>query len=345
MQNISAELREFIKQCIPDAKSTSNGKEMIVRCTFCGDSKNKRSKHMYIFLGDNTKPPMYHCFKCGESGILTKQSLRKIIGSGSISSYVFSDLDKVSASYTRSRAYRPDKSTAKYNLNYMVPIEDSKRNQAKKSYIEHRLGVSISYEELQQLKVVLDMNAILSYNGLQCKSDFWKQASSFSIGFITMDNAYINLRNILKDPKKPYDFRYANYNIFDSETTTAKFYCIPTAINITPEPIHLRIAEGAFDILSVYFNLMNKEMRNNIYIATNGKGFYNVILYMVTTYPLGNIILDLYLDNDVESSYVSNIIEFAYTFNIPVYLHRNVYENEKDFGVPKDRIIDMVTKG
>ena len=39
-----------------------------------------------------------------------------------------------------------------------------------------------------------------------------------------------------------------------------------------------------------------------------------------------------------------NIKSLLIPFNVDIYIHRNGYEGEKDYGVSKDRIIDLVTK-
>ena len=37
-----------IKSIVPTAKVASGGKEIVIRCPFCGDSKNLRHAHFYI---------------------------------------------------------------------------------------------------------------------------------------------------------------------------------------------------------------------------------------------------------------------------------------------------------
>ena len=54
--------------------TTTNKKEVRVRCPYCGDSKtNKSSAHMYIEM----RPPFrFHCFKCETAGRLTQQTAK-----------------------------------------------------------------------------------------------------------------------------------------------------------------------------------------------------------------------------------------------------------------------------
>ena len=72
------------------------------------------------------------------------------------------------------------------------------------------------------------------------------------LGFLSYDNAFINMRNldIVKDIYEGINRRYINYNIFNKYDNTNKFYVIPTNINME-YPIKLHIAEGPFDALSI----------------------------------------------------------------------------------------------
>ena len=81
-----------------------------------------------------------------------------------------------------------------------------------------------------------------------------------------------------------------------------------------------------------------------MYISANGKGFSSVIKHVLTTYPIPNLILDLYLDNDYGNDYAIWNCKKALELNIPVYLHRNRFEGEKDFGVPANKIREQVLK-
>lgn len=341
VSKFAEDLRDYICSIAPEAKVVSGGREITMKCKFCGDSRKIGSQHLYIFLGDDNKPPMYHCFKCGESGLLTRKTLQEILGySVFLSDYITSELERRSKDFKKKSQYEP-RQNRKYMVYYNYPMQMTKNIQAKMMYINNRLGVNLSLEEMVSNKIVLDLDSMLGYNRLQIKSLFWKDASKYSIGFLTMDNAYVTLRNI----SNKLDFRYKNYNIFDSYDTSMRFYCIPHRLNPTnPYPVNIHIAEGAFDILSVCYNLCGGDKINNIFLASNGKGYHNVLKFMLSTYPLVNVIIHIYLDNDVESSYVHPLCDYLTDIGIPVYLHRNSFQNEKDYGVPAARIVDNVIR-
>ena len=53
-----------------------------------------------------------------------------------------------------------------------------------------------------------------------------------------------------------------------------------------------------------------------------------------------HIVFHVYLDSDVSNNIVMKLKELAEVSENALYIHTNVYEGEKDFGVPKDRIRD-----
>ena len=67
-------LAEFISENCPEAQIVSGGREILVRCRFCGDSqKNLSDAHLYISLDENK--PFYNCFKCRASGVINGEFL------------------------------------------------------------------------------------------------------------------------------------------------------------------------------------------------------------------------------------------------------------------------------
>ena len=137
-----------------------------------------------------------------------------------------------------------------------------------------------------------------------------------------------------------------NYNIFASDNN-CKYYALPTNIDLTdPRPIRVNIAEGPFDVLGIYYNVMNQYNERSLYCAIGGKGYMNLIEYLLCSIGLMNIELHIYPDLDILQDTMYEIVDFLRPFNIDIYVHRNTYvdpvtgKQEKDFGVPKDRIID-----
>ena len=70
------ELKEYLLQTFPDARSASGGSEVVIRCRFCGDSQSDpHAAHLYIKISGDV--PLYNCFKCNAKGILTDEILRR----------------------------------------------------------------------------------------------------------------------------------------------------------------------------------------------------------------------------------------------------------------------------
>ena len=72
-----------------------------------------------------------------------------------------------------------------------------------------------------------------------------------------------------------------------------------------------------------------------------------VVQYLVYMGIGGNIILHVYCDNDKsdwEEIKVLRRREEMLPWCKEIYFHRNQFENEKDYGVPLDKIIDSKRK-
>ena len=141
------------------------------------------------------------------------------------------------------------------------------------------------------------------------------------------------------------DSRYINYEIFDKFDNSERFYTIPTQIDLLdPRPIKLHIAEGPMDTLSTYLNLRHKE--SGIYTSIAGSNYYGQVIYFLNMYKLINVEIHIYPDNDESGSnkkmeYIANNLR---KLNLPIYIHRNLYPGEKDFGVPLNRIQESIVR-
>ena len=51
-----------------------------------------------------------------------------------------------------------------------------------------------------------------------------------------------------------------------------------------------------------------------------------------------NIEFHIYIDNDVDINTIQGINRYLKVYNIPLYVHKNIYPNEKDFGVKLSNI-------
>lgn len=335
--------RNFLKEKLPLAKDASGGKEIQTRCQYCPDSKDISKGHFYISIPVKEDEPSYfYCQKCQSFGIVTS---KKLIEWGIYDPELAMQLNAHNKKIMNSPTNKIYKQDSIYQINYKT-IRDDKLTQYKLGYINRRLGLQLSYRDCVEEKIILNLGDLVSENHLSLTrhENIVNCLDNGFVGFLSYDNAFVNMRNlgILKDIPSNIDKRYINYNLFDKLDNTQRFYAIPNQIDLLdPRPIKLHIAEGPFDILSIYHNV-RKEKEHNIYAAIGGKRYLGLIKYFVNGMKLVNLEIHLYLDKDIDQWTVDYIKQVMYPFYLNIYIHRNVFPGEKDFGVPIDQIRESI---
>ena len=344
--NLTAErLIQVIQQNVPNVKMASGGKEITFRCPFCGDSqRDKNARHFYMSLPTDDTPSLFRCFKCEARGVTTPKMLASIgitdselaIGLETFNSSVLSlNKNKV---YSDNRVY--------YLNNY---ISDCEMSHAKLGYINKRLGLDLSFQDLMNNKIVLKLFDLFMANPnlVPTRDDrIMRELNGAFLGFISIDNCFVNMKNLMLDQvSKNINKRYINYVIFNKYDNTQKYYVPPANINFSrPGRIKIHIAEGPFDILSIKYNL-RKEIDQNIYVSIGGNTYLHILETFINIYGLINLEPHIYLDNDVDAYRVCHsIADYTCDYNMPFYIHTNVYPNEKDFGVHHSHIKEEITK-
>lgn len=312
------------------------------RCVLCGDSStNLNKKRLYIKCDPmDTEPVEYICFNCGESGILTKDMLHLIcenyIGDDLLNGMI-QLLKKInkdsfhSKGNTRSNKYNK-RSAIKLEL---PPVRKTENSIRKLKYLTRRLGTKEPINHLDQIRVITDLYETLELNGIYYKNSLLDTYNKDYIGFASVQNEYIILRDITNSHQQ----RHVKYNIFGLHENTHSFYTIGNTVNtITMSPIHIILAEGVFDILSVAFNVIGEIPINYVFSSVSMGTFYNPLLFYFNKGIVGeNIFIEIYKDNDSKIDYqaLKNKIK-PYTKHFKVFY--NSYPNQKDFGVPSNRI-------
>lgn len=333
-----------------NAKWASGRKFINCRCPECGDSANPSSAHMYIYIPwNNTDVSWYYCHKCNSSSII---NYKKLLEWDIYDEELAVELDELN----RAALNGPKKSKyynrKVYNLKYTpnnITIDD--QTVMKRNYVGNRIGRILTYEDLVRLKIVLNLKDLLYENNIGDKTrdeNIINDLDREFIGFLSVDNAFLNMRRTCNEGRvyKSIDKRYVNYKIFDKQDTSQRFYTIPTEINIeVKERIPLHIAEGPFDILSVFLNLRNAD-KNAIYTCVAGSNYISVIMFFLAELMIPNLELHFYPDNDKlgTNERIISIIDRIPDKTIPVYIHRNTMPGEKDFGVPLTRIKESIER-
>lgn len=337
---------QYILNNMERAHTASGRKVINCRCPECGDSIHKTSAHFYINVPDGETPLLYYCHKCNCGGII---SYKKLIEWGIYTPEVAQFVYDYGILTSKNKKFRNYSNHITYNLvNTKTTLDD--KTEFKRQYICNRLGINLSYQDLINLKIVLNLKDLLSENRITKITRYDNIVNDLDrefIGFLSIDNAFLNMRRTCEEGivYKSIDKRYINYSIFDKKDTNQRFYTIPTMIDInTPNRIKLNIAEGPFDILSVYYNVRHCE--SGIYTCIAGNNYISVIMYFLTEIKLPNTEIHLYTDNDRygtvdKAKYIMSSIPDP---TIPFYLHHNSFEGEKDFGVPVNRIKESILK-
>ena len=328
--------RDFLLENLPNAKSAAGGREVVTDCPFCG-----KPKHFYIGMPTSDKPSMYNCFVCTESGIVTEKFLQAYFGAYTMDGSIERFLKEKSKDYDTSIKYNKIA-----NSFYLVnPVAyPNEINFRKLSYINERLGLKLTLEEAAANKIVLNLYDLLSYNKipkLTRDPRIVQNMNDYFLGFISMDNGYINLRKLTNLELHPsINKRYVNYAVVPNTDNHRRYYVIPTQIDRV-KPINVHIAEGPFDILSIKYNLRYNEP-NSIFIAGCGKSYLNVIKLLIEDFGFATMNIHIYMDNDDDIKNILFIENYLSVFKYPFFIHKNIFPGEKDFGVPLDRIDEYV---
>lgn len=317
---------------------------VVCRCFYCLDSKTRTHGHFYISIPpeNSNDPSLFYCQKCHASGIVTSQ---KLLEWGIFESSIAINLTQRNAYVLSLPENRKYKDSDIYRISNTT-ISQDKLSEYKLNYINGRIGTNLSMQECIDNKIVINLNDLINENHLQYTRDqrIVNSLDSDFVGFLSYDNAFLNMRNLqIHDNLHPsINKRYINYHVFNKYDNTNRVYVIPNWLNLTdPNPIELHMAEGPFDILSIKYNLV-KNPYNKIFAAILGSGYKGLVRFILTQLKTPNLVIHLYADADISRDTILDLAEFIEPFRIPIYLHRNIYEGEKDYGVPMNRIIDSV---
>ena len=340
---------EFIstlKTFIPDVKTASGRSELVTRCRFCGDSKNPKHAHLYIKVPQSDDDiSLYECKKCKTSGVVNDKFLRMY---GCDNPKILVELVQQIIRYMKSPKFVSLRLERHFDI-YNNYISNLQLAEDKLKYINTRLGCNLNITQAHALKIFFNLNDIIRTNNFKPTRGYniVDELSEHFLGFISHDNTMCILRkydNAIVQDK--INKRYINYRFSSTLEDSKNYYVIPTTIitnNINP--IKLHITEGVFDILSIYINLNNMNNVNNIYMAAGGKSYYQALQYILEYSGLINYEIHLYPDNDVNESELEWLmIRHLRYLPVDIYIHRNIFPNMKDYGVPYNFIHDSIRK-
>lgn len=250
-----------------------------IRCPFCGDNqKDPKDAHCYIKCSqDPTEPILYNCFKCPAGGILGKSFLERL----GINS---PDIKMLNATYNKLVTYKP----ATVEVLTGSPNLDS--NQL--DYIEYRLGTGFTYQDLDNFKVVWDINLVKPHISNRATLENLPNNND-SITFISDDKTMLLSRSFSDNGQ-----RWKKQRMFGGDIRS--FYTVKSMIDLFTEgPITVNIGEGVFDVLAVYKNYNSGD--NSLYLAVLGKDYEIAIDYILSKGIVGkNVDVKVYIDSNID---------------------------------------------
>jgi hypothetical protein len=285
--------------------------QYVIRCPICGDSqKDLRDAHCYLKASfDPNEPILYNCFKCNSGGRVTKYFLEKL----NISLDGLSDIDN----QVFNRISTAKKPTVEIISG--TPKMDSKQTR----YIESRLGKGFSIEDYEKFKIIWNMDNVIPYiTDSRVKSVLPNNMDGVS--FLSEDKSVVLTR--FYDNDEP---RWKKSKIFPSDNKSV--YTIKSTIDIfSKDIISVNIAEGVFDVLSIYKNFNNGD--NSIFIATLGSDYEAGLEYTIDHGIMGsNIRVNLYIDNNINEKQIKmQFKKYKWLFG-----EINIYKNIKAEDVGK----------
>ena len=328
-------------QTLPVYIPQSGGKQHVVRCPYCGDSHDLSHGHFSIRIdtSDPNDPLLYRCFKCENSGLFTLETLHDL-GLG---------YDKeISSSLTKLiyRSCKVNKITALKTEEYSIFQPNLNRDLTleKIRYLQNRLGAEITIDDLMKFSCVINADEFYIANKIPVKDpNYIKFLTQNYIGFLSKNKNCITFRCIRDTNSKMK--RYVKEKLNEKNLDPNTYFSIPNSINILyTNDINIRIAEGTFDILSVFYNLNHCNLENNFYYANCGFGYQTVLRNVIKMGLNTGINLHIYADNDKSDKSILKQIDDCQPWLKTITFHRNGRPSEKDFGVPLSRIIDTTVR-
>ena len=210
-----------------------------IRCPICGDSqKDSKDSHCYIKCSDDPNEPLlYKCFLCNAKGMVNEEFLKMLQIRGDV-------LDLV-----KTQRYNKVKTIKESSVEIITGSPNIDSPQVR--YIESRLGKGLNIDDYNRFKIIWDMSLVVPF--ISDKRELNMLPSNRNtISFLSDDKRMLLSRGFDTDSK------WRKISIVQSDDKS--FFTIKTMLNLFSEDsISINIAEGIFDILSIYKNFNDGE--------------------------------------------------------------------------------------
>lgn len=334
------DLHDSLREAGKVAYFNANKTELSIRCVYCGDSVRDTS-HAHFYISVNA-PYSFFCQRCETSGILNDSVLNDIgVYDEEIALEVHRQVKKHRSNTTVSDSglsYLRFKSPKfpKFQLNGSF--------KKKLAYMEERLGMKLTREDLLRYRIIGSFEDFLVLNGMEKMLDQNERLARdaylvdrYGVGWLSRDGSHASFRFIDGDFKKRF-----KTICLDPYGEGSKVYTIRSKLDLLAEEIEIVMTEGVFDIISVYNNFFSRgNNKNRVFCAINGKGF-NLFPTMLMRMGFLNVNLTVYSDNDISLDDYRYILP-QWKYN-KIQICYNQAESQKDFGVKRSLITPKMFK-
>ena len=282
-------------------RKATNGWYRCQTCPYCGDTK----WHMYLFVDIGRDSPVgYNCFKCHQKGLL-KQDWLDYFGIN------------LKVPYVKGRRRMQPNSTTEMIDDLIDPEKHSETIALGKEYIERRLGVIPTFNDLKAFQLVGDpawyVRSYLDNDTWGLKDRIWFRMHNGGIaGRALSDNTSLRWRK--RTPPN----------------VVGGLYTVKCPVN-TEQMINVCVCEGVVDAIGLYYHNF---LQNAVYIACMGSDYVKGVSHALDMGVFGDsVCINVFKDSDVNRV----VLPKSHT---QLFRSVTVYRNSmaKDFGVKKEQI-------
>lgn len=318
--------------------------DLSTRCVLCGDSKkdpNKKRLYIKIDPSNDDEPILYHCFNCNQSGVVHSDMIEAIVSDGGLGGITAKSIASTVKKINRSSSENSGSlKVNRYRRLVTIPVRfpewnmKSDEKMERMWYIFHRIGKSFDIKDHSH-KIIWSLFDFLQENGFEPhgRQDNLITLDRDYVGFLSVHNDFIMMR----DTTGKHKYRWVKYNILNQHSQSGSYYAMSNQIDVlSRDDIHLIVAEGPLDILSIRYNLYDNRMNNFIYLACCNGSFTEPILYYINKGLVGkNVKIDIYIDSDTRYDF-HQLLQQLKPFKVEVQLWQNM--KQKDFGYPLEEL-------
>ena len=329
---------------LPVYHPNDDGTEHTVRCPYCGDSKDPTHCHLGIAIDPNDDSAMlWNCFRCGAGGVVNDDLL------DDLGIYISDEEVKELRNYNKKLEKLSNRRTILRTERFVTPLcQYTRENERKRMYLSNRLQLDVTYEDMQRNKIIPSLVEFMVRNDLKqiegCPDWLVNAMEKDYLGFLSTNNNVLTFRNVNPTSRGK---RYYKLFVNPLNQDRATFYSIPSQLDLLYEgPLHVHIAEGTFDILSIKYNVRPQDRMPgyHIFYASCGYSYVNILKHLIRNGILTHLNVHIYADEDKPDYEHNRFLKRAFLdqFMEHAYIHRNKFPGEKDFGVPLEAIDEKI---